>query len=254
MPSHRLLIATHNQGKVREYQYLLRDLPLELISLDDVGISEDVDETGTTFLENAWLKAHTYSRLGGILTLSDDSGLEVDALGGQPGIHSARYGGDSCHSDEDRIALLLSNMLNIPWAQRTARFRCCIAICQPQGAELSVVGSVAGNDTIPTEGFRRIWLRSGILPPILWPDHVGTFHGGQEPDKSPRRRDQPGSSGPGEIPGKTLTVFPYPYLIHRIYLSGSYRFTGTFPEGLENFGHRPVQFPLHLLHAGRNFR
>ena len=144
MPSHRLLIATHNQGKVREYQYLLRDLPLELVSLDDVGISEDVDETGSTFLENAWLKAHTYSRLGGILTLSDDSGLEVDALGGQPGIHSARYGGDSCRSDEDRIALLLSNMLNIPWAHRTARFRCCIAICQPQGAELSVVGSVAG--------------------------------------------------------------------------------------------------------------
>lgn len=144
MPTTRLLIATHNQGKVQEYRYLLRDLPFELVSLDDLGIAEDVEETGSTFLENAWLKAHTYSGIGGILTLSDDSGLEVDALGGQPGIHSARYGGESCRSDEDRIALLLSNLIDVPWARRTARFRCCIAICQPQGAESSVEGSVAG--------------------------------------------------------------------------------------------------------------
>lgn len=140
----RLLIATHNQGKVQEYRQLLRGLPLELVSLEDLGIAEDVEETGSTFLENAWLKAHTYSRLGGLLTLSDDSGLEVDALGGQPGIHSARYGGEACRNNEDRIALLLSNLNDVRWARRTARFRCCIAICQPQGAELSVVGSVAG--------------------------------------------------------------------------------------------------------------
>ena len=144
MPSTRLLIATHNQGKVQEYRHLLDDLPLELVSLDDLGISEDVEETGSTFLENAWLKARTYSRIGGILTLSDDSGLEVDALGGQPGIHSARYGGEACRNDEDRLSLLLSNMKDVPWPRRTARFRCCIAICQPEGAELSVVGSVAG--------------------------------------------------------------------------------------------------------------
>ena len=144
MASNRLLIATHNKGKVQEYRHLLGDLPLELVSLDDVGISADVEETGSTFLENAWLKARTYSGLGGILTLSDDSGLEVDALGGQPGIHSARYGGESCQSDEDRISLLLSNMKDVPWPRRTARFRCCIAICQPEGEELSVVGSVAG--------------------------------------------------------------------------------------------------------------
>ncbi|MYC28696.1 MAG: XTP/dITP diphosphatase [Chloroflexi bacterium] len=144
MPSTRLLIATHNQGKVQEFRHLLDDLPLELVSLNDLGISEDVEETGSTFLENAWLKARTYSRIGGILTLSDDSGLEVDALGGQPGIHSARYGGEACRNDEDRLSLLLSNMKDVPWPRRTARFRCCIAICQPEGAELSVVGSVAG--------------------------------------------------------------------------------------------------------------
>ena len=144
MKRHKLLIATHNRGKVQEYRQLLDQLPLDLLSLDDLGITDDVDETGSTFRENAWLKAHAYSRLGGILTLSDDSGLEVDALGGQPGVHSARYGGDSCRCDADRVALLLSNMEGTPWSRRTARFRCFIAICEPGGQELSVEGSVAG--------------------------------------------------------------------------------------------------------------
>ena len=140
----KLLIATHNQGKVREYQQLLGHLPLQLVSLDDIGISQDVEETGQTFAENAWLKAHTYSSLGGMLTLSDDSGLEVDALGGDPGVHSARYGGATCATDEDRINLLLANLKEVPWEQRTARFLCFIAICRPGGVEVSVVGSVAG--------------------------------------------------------------------------------------------------------------
>ena len=156
MDTTKLLIATHNPGKVREYRQLLADLPLELLSLDDLGIIEDVDETGSTFGENAWLKAHAYSRLAQTLTLSDDSGLEVDALGGEPGVHSARYGGDDCRSDEERIALLLKNMAGVPWPQRTARFRCVIAICKPGGMEVSVVGSVAGMiqyEPRGTEGF-----------------------------------------------------------------------------------------------------
>ena len=140
----KLLIATHNQGKVREYRDLLDGLPFDLLSLDDLGITEDVAETGATFRENAWLKAHSYSRLGQMLTLSDDSGLEVDALGGEPGVHSARYGGDACRSDEDRVKLLLSNLAGTPWQRRTARFRCFIAICELGGAEVSVVGSAAG--------------------------------------------------------------------------------------------------------------
>ncbi len=144
MSRKQLLVATHNPGKVREYQYLLRELPVDLVSLDDLGITHDVDETGATFHENAWLKARAYSALGKILTLSDDSGLEVDALGGEPGIHSARYGGDRCHSDQDRVSLLLSNLAGVPWEKRTARFRCVIAICGPDELEVSVVGSVAG--------------------------------------------------------------------------------------------------------------
>ena len=144
MDKKKLLVATHNRGKVKEYQELLRDLPVDLISLDDAGIAHDVEETGTTFHENAWLKARAYSALGNMLTLSDDSGLEVDALGGDPGIHSARYGGESCNSDEDRVALLLSNLIGVPWDMRIARFRCVIAICEPGGLESSVVGSIAG--------------------------------------------------------------------------------------------------------------
>ncbi len=156
MRNEKLLIATHNQGKVNEYRALLGGLPVELVSLDELGITEDVAETGETFHENAWLKAHAYSRLGGLLTLSDDSGLEVDALGGQPGVHSARYGGELCRSDGERVSLLLSNLADVPWNRRTARFCCCIALCEPEGVEVSVVGSVAGMiqyEPRGTEGF-----------------------------------------------------------------------------------------------------
>ena len=148
MSQPKLLIATRNPGKVVEYRHLLRDVPVQLVSLDDLGIPDEVEETGETFRENAWLKAHTYSSLGGVLTLSDDSGLEVDALGREPGVHSARYGGNACTSDEERVDLLLSNLQGVPWEKRTARFRCFIAICRPEGletpVEISVVGSVAG--------------------------------------------------------------------------------------------------------------
>lgn len=129
---------------MREYRELLREVPLELVSLEDLGIPDEVEETGTTFAENARLKASAYAKLGGLLTLSDDSGLEVDALHGEPGVHSARYGGDSQATDQDRVQLLLRNLEGVPWERRTARFRCVIAICRPSRLEASVVGSVAG--------------------------------------------------------------------------------------------------------------
>lgn len=156
MEKRKLLIATHNPGKVKEYRDLFAGLPLELLSLDALGITEDVEETGSTFRENAWLKAQAYSEMGRMLTLSDDSGLEVDALGGEPGVHSARYGGDSCRSDEERVALLLRSIAGVPWQRRTARFICVIAICEPGGMEVSVVGSIAGMvqyEPKGTEGF-----------------------------------------------------------------------------------------------------
>jgi len=145
----QLLIATGNPGKMREYVELLRDIPFELVSLQDLGITHEVDETGDTFEENAWLKASEYAAISGCLTLADDSGLEVDSLSGEPGVRSARYGGDSCTSDEDRVNLLLKNLENVPWEERGARFRCVIAVAQPRKSHQPTLvtqaeGSVAG--------------------------------------------------------------------------------------------------------------
>ena len=127
----RLLVATHNAGKLAELRDLLRDVPYTLVSLSEVGIDLDVDETGETLEENAALKATTYARLAGMPTLADDSGLEVDALNGAPGVHSARYAGPGA-TDADRIARLLDNLAAHPqpW---TARFRCVIAIATSDG-------------------------------------------------------------------------------------------------------------------------
>jgi XTP/dITP diphosphohydrolase len=132
----RLLIATGNPGKMREYSELLSGISFELVSLKDLGITHEVDETGDTFEENAWLKASEYAALSGLLTLADDSGLEVDALGGEPGVRSARYGGDACQSDGDRVNLLLKNLEDVPWDERTARFRCVIAVAKSPLAPL----------------------------------------------------------------------------------------------------------------------
>ena len=126
----KLLLATSNRGKLRELAELLGDVPYELVSLADVGIDVDVEETGQTFEDNAVLKAETYRDLSGMLTLADDSGLEVDALGGEPGVHSARYAGPDA-TDSDRIRLLLSNLDGVPESSWTARFRCVIAVAGP---------------------------------------------------------------------------------------------------------------------------
>ena len=141
-----LLIATGNPGKLREYAGLLAAAPYRLVSLSDAGITREVAETGATFAENAWLKASQYAAMSGMLTLADDSGLEVDALGGAPGVHSARYGGAACRTDADRVALLLRNLDGVPWPQRTARFRCVINLARPDAAGplVAVVGAVAG--------------------------------------------------------------------------------------------------------------
>ena len=136
LPQPRLLIATRNPGKMREFRQLLAGVPFSLVSLDDLGITLEVEETGASFEENARLKALSYTQAAGPgwsgLTLADDSGLEVDALGGEPGIHSARYGGDASFTDQDRVALLLRRLEGVPWERRTARFRSVIAIAIPQ--------------------------------------------------------------------------------------------------------------------------
>jgi len=122
---------------------LLTDLPLEITALADEGIPEEIEEEGNTFAENAAIKAGYYAKVSGLLTFADDSGLEVWALGGEPGVHSRRYAGPNA-SDPERLQLLLSKMAGIPWEQRQARFICAIAIAEPQGPMHLVEGTCHG--------------------------------------------------------------------------------------------------------------
>ena len=143
-----LLIATTNPGKVREYRQLLDGLGCELVSLPEAGITHEVSETGTTYEENALLKAREYAAFSGLLTLADDSGLEVDALEGRPGVHSARYAPDS----PARIRRLLAEMHDIPAERRTARFQCVIALAWPDGRTEITVGTCEGWITTEARG------------------------------------------------------------------------------------------------------
>jgi XTP/dITP diphosphohydrolase len=128
----KLLLATNNSGKVQEYQSLLQDIPFELVTPKEMDIEMDVAETGTTYQENARLKACALAGMSGLLTLADDSGLEVDALHGEPGVMSARYAGENA-SNEQRVNYLLAKLKDVPREKRSARFYCVIAIARPDG-------------------------------------------------------------------------------------------------------------------------
>lgn len=144
MPRHaKLLIATNNAGKLREYMDLLGDLPVQLTTPQQEGIELEVEENGSTFAENALLKARAYCTASRLPTLADDSGLEVDALGGAPGIYSARYAGSNA-TDRQRYEKLLAELRGIPPAERTARFRCVIALVLPDGTEEITEGECEG--------------------------------------------------------------------------------------------------------------
>ena len=136
----KLVIATKNLGKAREMAEALAGLPYEVISLADYPDAPEVEETGSTFIENAILKATAYARFTGQLTLADDSGLEVDALGGAPGVLSSRF----APTDPERNSKLLDMMKDIPDANRTARFRCAIAVSTPKGNVKTCEGTVEG--------------------------------------------------------------------------------------------------------------
>ena len=127
----RLLLATTNRGKLAELSALLGGVPFTLVSLAEVGIEQDVDEVGATLEENAAQKATTYARLSGLPALADDSGLEVEALGGEPGHLSSRYAGPGA-TDADRIAFLLDKLENVSEERWNARFRCVVAIAWPR--------------------------------------------------------------------------------------------------------------------------
>ncbi len=145
----RLLVATTNEGKLREYGRLLRDLPgLKLESMASLSITVDVDEDRGTFEGNARKKATEIAAAARVSCLADDSGLEVDALGGRPGVFSARYAGEGA-TDAANNAKLLDELRDVPQERRTARFRCAIVVVDASGNELAAVdgtceGRIAG--------------------------------------------------------------------------------------------------------------
>jgi len=147
----KLLVATNNRGKLREYSELLKGLPFELTTLSEQGITEEVEETGSSLTQNAIHKATEYAKLGGLTTMADDSGLEVDALGGDPGPLSRRYAGDNA-SDKERNDYLLAKLKDIPWERRTARFSCVIAIVTPEGAVATCEGTCEGIIALGSRG------------------------------------------------------------------------------------------------------
>ena len=133
MGNKRVVFASRNAGKVRELRQLLAGLDIELVTLDEVGIASEIEETGATFAENALIKARFAAEESGLPAIADDSGLEVDALHGAPGVRSARYAGEGA-SHEACNRKLLSELEGVPAAQRSARFRCAVAFIDPEDA------------------------------------------------------------------------------------------------------------------------
>jgi XTP/dITP diphosphohydrolase len=141
----KLLVATHNPGKMREFQSLLAPIntgvEASLCFPSELGLQIKVTEDGLTYTDNACLKARAYARASGLLTLADDSGLEVDALDGAPGIRSARY---TPGNDADRVVALLAQLRDTPWERRTARFRCVVVVITPAQELYSAEGTCEG--------------------------------------------------------------------------------------------------------------
>ena len=160
-----LLVATTNKGKFAEVRAFLAKLPLKILSLQDLTDPPTVIEDGATFEANALKKARTLAEFSGSLTLADDSGLEVDALDGAPGIFSARYAGED-GNDEQNNQKLLRELDSVPEEKRTARFVCALALCAPRANAMSdwTVREVCeGRIARALSGTQRVWLRSAIF-------------------------------------------------------------------------------------------
>jgi XTP/dITP diphosphohydrolase len=174
-----LLLATNNAGKVCEYREILGDLPLTLVTPAELGLGLNVEETGQTYEQNALLKARAYAKVSGLPALADDSGLEVDALDGAPGVRSARYDGRS-GSDTDRYRILLQHLDGVAPEKRGARFRCVIAIATPDGRTFTCEGvcpGLIGTEPSGTGGF-------GYDPVFVLPELGRTMAELSSPEKN----------------------------------------------------------------------
>jgi XTP/dITP diphosphohydrolase len=175
VPAAELLLASQNRGKLAEMRALLAGLPVHVLSPAELGLTQAPEETGTTFLENATIKALHYSVAAGRLAVADDSGLSVEALGGAPGLLSSRFGGEGA-SDDDRNTLLLAKLSGVPEERRGARFTCAVVVARPDGrggAEIlfqdveTVEGRIADAPRGPN-GF-------GYDPVFFYPPYGRTF-------------------------------------------------------------------------------
>lgn len=146
------VLASKNRHKLQEMSEILGKYGISLRLQSEMHVDVDVEETGLTFAENALLKAEAVMRATGLPAIADDSGLVVDALGGAPGIYSARYGGDRCRDDRERYRLLLEAMEGVPAEYRTARFMCVIAVAYPDGRRILAEGKCEGVITFAPEG------------------------------------------------------------------------------------------------------
>lgn len=165
-----LLVGTGNKDKLRELRELLADLPWEVRSLEDFPRIQEPEETGTTFEENALLKAKYYGEQFGVACAADDSGIEVDALEGRPGVYSARYAGSDC-TYSDNNEKLLDELANTPWHERTARFVSCAAFWHPDGTTHVVRGTVDGHISMEPFGDNGF----GYDPVFVPEGHEQTF-------------------------------------------------------------------------------
>ena len=139
----RIIFATGNEGKMREVRMILEDLEVPVVSMKEAGVSADIEENGTTFEENAVIKARSVMELTGEMAMADDSGLEIDYLDGAPGIYSARFMGEDTSYDIKNAALI-EKLAGVPDEKRTARFVCAIACVMPDGTTLTSRGTMEG--------------------------------------------------------------------------------------------------------------
>lgn len=147
----KLIVASRNKGKLNEIREILKDFPIEVVSMVEAGISDDIEETGSTFEENARIKARTVHKITGKMVMADDSGLEVDWLNGAPGVYSSRFAGEGA-SDIDKINKLIGLLEGVPFEKRKARFVCAIAVILQDGELFTVTGTCEGYITEEPRG------------------------------------------------------------------------------------------------------
>ena len=140
----KVVLASNNQNKLREMKAILSPLGWEILSQSEAGVHVEPEENGVSFEENSFIKAQAVMEAAGLPAIADDSGIEVDALGGEPGVYSARYGGDACGDDKARNRLLVKNMDAVPEGKRTAQFVSVITMVSPDGSKVVARGELPG--------------------------------------------------------------------------------------------------------------